>query len=49
MIIFENYWRDFGEIWHGHYGTGEQLKNLLFNFLQSVILTWQMHKLMRWE
>lgn len=39
---------DSKEIWYGCYTTGSHPNLILFNFLQSVI-TWCMHKLLRWE
>jgi hypothetical protein len=37
------------ETWYGHYATGGYPKISLFNFLYSVIPTWWMHELVRWE
>jgi hypothetical protein len=37
------------EIWYGRYAIGGCSKLVLFNFLQSVIPTWRMLKIVRWE
>jgi hypothetical protein len=42
-------WTDLDEIWYGHYATADYPKFILFNFLQLVIPTWQMIKLVRWD
>jgi hypothetical protein len=40
---------DFDEIWYGFYAIGGHPNLILFNFLQLVITTWWVHKLLRWE
>jgi hypothetical protein len=40
---------DFDEIRNWHYVIGGQPKLVLFNFIQSVISTWQTHELLRWK
>jgi hypothetical protein len=44
----EKLWIDFDEIWCGHYAVGDYLKNILYNFLQSVIPAWWANKLVMW-
>jgi hypothetical protein len=47
MIQLENLWMDFDDICHGCYAIGGHPKLVFFNFVQSVIPTWQMHELLR--
>jgi hypothetical protein len=49
MIQLENRWRDFDAVLYGRYTIGGYPEIVRFNFLQLVIPTWQMHKLVRWE
>jgi hypothetical protein len=44
----ENCWTDLDELWYGHYTIGVYPTIILFRFLQSVILTSQAYKLVRW-
>jgi hypothetical protein len=49
MIQVENRLTNLDEIWYGRYATGANPKIVIFNFLQSVLPPWQMHKLLRWD
>jgi hypothetical protein len=49
MIHLENHWMDLDEIWYGRYAIGDYLEIVIFDFLQSVIPTWQTNKLVRWD
>jgi hypothetical protein len=49
MIKLENWWTDFDEIWYGRYAVGGYRFLILFNFLQSIIPTWQTNELVRLE
>jgi hypothetical protein len=49
MIQLENRQADLDETWYGHYAIGDYPKIVLFNFLQSVIPTWQMNKFVWWD
>jgi hypothetical protein len=49
MIQLENWWTDLDEIGYGGYAVGDTPKIVLLNFLPSVIPTWQMNKLVRWD
>jgi hypothetical protein len=49
MIQLENRWTDLDEICYGRYATGDYAKIVLFDFLQKVIPTWRMNKLVRWD
>jgi hypothetical protein len=39
---------DFHEIWHERYAIGGHPNTKPFNFLLSVITTWQIRELVRW-
>jgi hypothetical protein len=49
MIQLENQLTDFDEIWYGSYAAGGYLIHLLFLISTSIIPTWQMNELVRWE
>jgi hypothetical protein len=48
-IQLENRLTDLDDIWYGRYATGVYPKIILLNFLQSVIPTWRMNELVRWD
>jgi hypothetical protein len=47
MIQLKNNYVDLDEIWYRRYAIGDYTKIILYNFLQLVIPTWQMKKLVR--
>jgi hypothetical protein len=49
MIQLENRCVDLDEIWYGLYAIGGYAEIMLLNFLQSVIPTWRMNKLVKWN
>jgi hypothetical protein len=49
VITLEYGWTDFHEIWCRSYAIEDRSKLVLFNFLHSVIPTWRMLKVLRWE
>jgi hypothetical protein len=49
VIQLVNRQMDLDEDWYGRYATGDYPEIILFNFLWSVIPTWQMNKLVRWD
>jgi len=38
-----NQWTDFHEIYYDHYAIGRHTTRVIFNFLQSVLITWRTH------
>jgi hypothetical protein len=49
MIQLENNWADLDEIWCGRYAIGDCYDNVLYNFLQAVILAWRTSKFVKWD
>jgi hypothetical protein len=49
VVQLKNCWMDLDEVWHGCYAFAVYPKIVLFNFLQSVILTWQTNEFVRWD
>jgi hypothetical protein len=47
MIQLESSWTNLDEMWYGCYAIGDYPKIVLYNFLQLVIPTWQVNKLVR--
>jgi hypothetical protein len=48
MIQLKNCWMDLDEIWYGCYAIEGYPIVVVFNFLQSIIPTWQMIELVKW-